>query len=93
MFYVKVKMQDGSTVYLELAKLVEGKSLVKAKSKYIMGSQINRDGESVMQDGGTITHLIEIGDGVTLWVMEFDKFYGHMKVDKSGTKELRAQVA
>jgi hypothetical protein len=80
--YVKVKLQSKQTVYLEQAKVI-----AKGGHKFISGTQVDSQGETVIKKGGTTLHLIQLGEGVTVKPMEFDKFYGTFQVEKNGKVE------
>jgi hypothetical protein len=61
-------------VYLEQPKLV-----TKDDIKFISGTECDKEGETKIVKGGTVMHLLQLGEGVTVIGMKHDNFYGIME--------------
>jgi hypothetical protein len=75
--YVKVKYvtHNGKkvVVYLEQHNII-----TKGEYKFVSGYQINKQGEAVTVKGGSILHLIQIGEGVEVIPQMVSKTYGDL---------------
>jgi len=73
--YVKVLHPSSKqAVYLEQPKLV-----TKGDFKFISGTVCDKEGETKIVKGGTVLHLLQLGEGVKVIGMKHDNFYGIME--------------
>ena len=73
--YVKVlQPSNKKAVYLEQPKFV-----TKGDIKFISGTECDKEGETKIVKGGTVLHLLQLGEGVKVVGMKHDNFYGIME--------------
>lgn len=70
--HVKVKIKGRRSLYLEQAKYVRN-------GTFIAGYQIDKRGESILYKGGSILHLIEVGEGVQVIPQKFNLKYAELE--------------
>lgn len=71
--YVKVKIKGRKPIYLELSKQFE-----RGGRKFISGYEVDKNAESKVYKGGSLFHLIELGEGRTVVPQMQSKTYGDL---------------
>lgn len=74
MAYVKVKHPAlKKAIYLENPQMI-----TKSGHTFISGEVVNKFGDPLIVKGGSVVHILEVGDGVLITPQKFHLKYGNL---------------